>query len=166
MRFGVGLGLVAMLLVLPVVAASGQSAVPITRTAQTAHYRLVLDIGHMEKMYSKTQAASMHPTSGEIMASGRMVMPMGDQMAETRHLEVHVFALDTGRVVTDAHITIAMVQDVTDHLTPVPISAMYGVREGRPDWHYGNNVVMAPGAYTILVTVNGERAPFFVNIGG
>jgi len=42
----------------------------VSARAQTAHYRLMLQIGPEEKMYSKADAAKLHPTSGEIMAGG------------------------------------------------------------------------------------------------
>jgi len=41
---------------------------------------------------------------------------------------------------------------------------MYGVKEGQADWHYGNNVSMPPGTYTVKVVVNGEQALFHVTI--
>lgn len=141
----------------------------ITQKSQTAHYRLVLQIGPEEKMYSKAEAAKLHPTSGEVMASGTMGgMSMGGDQAgmamDTRHLEVHVFSRTTGHVITDAKCSITVTSTAAQKSMAMPVAAMYGVVEGPADWHYGNNVSMPPGAYTIAVVVNGEHATFHVTI--
>jgi hypothetical protein len=149
--------------------AAAMPAMPVTATAETAHYRLVLQIGPEEKMYSKAEAARTHPTSGEIMVSGTMAgmpgMAAGQGMAmDTRHLEVHVTTRATGKVVTTATCRITVTDDAAGKSQVVPIATMYGVKEGPSDWHYGNNVTMPPGRYTVTVVVNGERAAFHVTI--
>ncbi|HLJ59392.1 MAG TPA: hypothetical protein VKZ50_06655 [bacterium] len=167
-------GSLVVLLFLPLAPAKGIAAMgetPITQTGRTMHYRLTLQIGPMETMYSKADAAKMHPTAGEIMVGGAMVMP-GDAMAgqtspmatDTRHLEVHVTSLATGKVVTDAMCQITVTNEATKTSQTVPIAVMYGVKEGPADWHYGNNVSMASGTYTVKVVVNGEQALFHVTI--
>src|SRR5690349_14485409 len=84
---------------------------PLKQQAQTAHYRLELQIGPTEKMFTPQEIAAKHPTEGEVMVGGTMSMGMSSMamnMGDTRHLEVHVYALDTGVVVTDAEVRIAM----------------------------------------------------------
>jgi len=136
----------------------------ITQRAQTTHYRLVLTIGPVEQMYSKAEAAKTHPSSGEIMTGGQMQMAMSGMAADTRHVEVHVYSLATGKVVTTATCTITVVNRGTGMRMAVPIATMYGVTEGPSDWHYGNNVTMPPAAYDVIATANGERATFHVAI--
>ena len=46
----------------------------------------------------------------------------------------------------------------------IPIVRMYGVTEGVDDLHYGNNVMLSPGAYAVDATVNGEAAHFSVTV--
>ncbi len=41
---------------------------------------------------------------------------------------------------------------------------MYGIKEGIPDTHYGNNVSLPPGNYTVAITVNAEKAEFTVTV--
>jgi len=41
---------------------------------------------------------------------------------------------------------------------------MYGVATGPNDTHYGNNLAMPPGNYTINVTANGEKSSFKVMV--
>ncbi len=138
----------------------------LTERAQTVHYRLVLQIGPEEKMYSKAEAARTHPTSGEVMVSGTMGgMPMAGGMAmDMRHLEVHVYDRASGKVVTSAQCGITVTNDATKKSVVLPMAVMYGIKEGPSDWHYGNNVSMPPGPYTIAVVVNGERTIFHVTI--
>lgn len=150
--------------------ASAQSPMPVVRQGQTTHYRLALQIGPQETMYSKADAAKMHPASGEIMAGGTMSggsMPMaagGGTAMSTRHLEVHVTSRATGKVVTDAACRITVTNDTTKKTETIPVAMMYGIKEGPADWHYGNNVSMSPGPYTVAVMVNGEKTVFHVRI--
>ncbi len=84
----------------------GSSAVaaelaPIKQAATTAHYRLELQFGPTEKMFTAAEVAAKHPADGEVMVGGKMSMAVGGMsmdMGDTRHLEVHVYALDSGRL--------------------------------------------------------------------
>jgi hypothetical protein len=139
---------------------------PLKQEAETQHYRLQLQIGPKEAMVSEAEVAAKHPTSGEVMARGRMTgMAMSHDMAmDERHLEVHVVSRATTHVVTNARCRITVTADAGGKSMQVSPAAMYGVKEGRTDWHYGNNVALPAGAYTILVLVNGERATFHITI--
>jgi len=156
--------IVAIILVtLPWAYAHAAEMTPIVQKAQTAHYRLVLQVGPMEKMYSKAEVAKMHPTSGEVMAGG--AMSMAESMAmDMRHLEVQVISRATGKVVTNAKVSITVTNTATKKSTELPVATMYGVKEGPSDWHYGNNLSMSPGSYTVLVALNGEHRVFVVTI--
>ena len=134
---------------------------PIQQEMQTAHYRLDLQIGPMEQMYMAADVAAQHLTQGEVMLSGGMAMPK--DMATARHLEVHVYTLDKGAVVGDANVTIA-VTDAQKTVQNIQIATMYGIAEGPSDTHYGNNVGLPPGTYTVDVTANGEKAAFNVTV--
>ncbi len=142
----------------------------VTAESKTQHYRLSLQIGRIETMFSEAEAKAKHPTSGEVMLSGKMAggMPGMDNAMPgmmpapgTRHVELHVYALSTGKIVTDARVTIALIGTDKQRRT-VPNARMYGVTEGLDDLHYGNNVTMSPGAYAVDATVNGEATHFSV----
>ena len=148
----------------PVVAAE---LAPIKQDASTAHYRLELQIGPTEKMFTPAEVAAQHATEGEVMVGGKMSMAMGGMsmaMGETRHLEVHVYSLDKGKVVTNAHVAIAVTDTSSKKVEDVATAKMYGIKGGPSDTHYGNNVSLPPRSYGIAVTVNGERAEFTVAI--
>jgi hypothetical protein len=132
--------------------------------ALTPHYRMVLQIGPAEAMYTAAEAHAHHAASGEIMVGGKMAGGMehehdGMAMPERRHVELHVFSRATGRVVVDAHVTIA-IAGADNTWTSVPIARMYGIEPGPDDMHFGNNMSLPPGSYKVRVSVNGERARF------
>lgn len=137
----------------------------ITQKGATSHFQLLLLIGPEEKMYSEAEAAKMHPSSGEVMVSGTMgSMPMSGMAMDMRHLEVHVTDRVTAKVVTNTTCRITITNNTTKKSEAVPVAAMYGVKEGPSDWHFGNNVSMPPGSYTVTVVVNGEQAIFHLTI--
>ena len=140
---------------------------PIKQEATTANYRLELQIGPTEKMFTPANVAAQHPAEGEVMVGGKMSMATGGMsmdMGDTRHLEVHVYALDSGTVVTNAHVAIAVTGANPKKVEDVSVAKMYGIKEGPPDTHYGNDVSLPPGSYSIEVTVNREKADFMVVI--
>ena len=103
--------------------------------------------------------AAKHPTDGEVMVGGAMSMSgMSVDMGDTQHLEVHVYSLDTGTVLTDADVAIVVTAALSKKAEDIPIAQMYGIKEGPSDTHFGNNVSMPPGNDTIEITVNGEKA--------
>ncbi len=144
----------------------------ITREATTAHFRLTLQIGPTEPMYSEADAKAKHPTSGEVMLSGKMTggmasmnqaMPGMMSTSGMRHVELHAYSRKTGKVETSARVAIVFI-GADKKRYAVPIARMYGVTEGLADLHYGNNVVLSPGTYAVDATVNGETAHFPVSI--
>jgi uncharacterized protein involved in high-affinity Fe2+ transport len=147
--------------------AAAAEMAPIKQEAQTGHYRLELQIGPIEKMFTPEDVAAKNPTEGEVMVEGTMSMGMSSMamnMEDTRHLEVHIYSLDKGAVVTDARVGIAVTN--IDSKKPGDVSAakMYGIKEGPSDTHYGDNVSLPPGNYGVEVTVNGEKATFKVAV--
>ena len=145
----------------PVVAAE---MVSIKQEATTAHYRLELQIGATEKMFTAAEVAAKHLTAGEVMVGGGMSMGMSMDMGDTRHLEVHVYALDTGKVVTNAQVAITVTDTGSKKVQKISVAKMYGIKEGAADTHYGNNVSLPSESYRIAVTVNDETAEFSLAI--
>lgn len=129
-------------------------------TATTASYRLMLVVGPVQPMWTQVQVQTQHPTTGEVavLTGSPMAMPMtpGDH-----HVELHVWTNATGAVVTNANVTIALMNMATHTTTNVtPIMMMYSVTAGQSDWHYGNNATLPAGMYQASATVNGQVATF------
>lgn len=172
------LGLATALLAFSLSATGSLAMGPIQATAETANYRLELDIGGSEMMYSKADAQRLKPTSGEVMVSGKMTgsMPAMEGMSSTassgsmaaanvqHHLELHVLSKATGKAVQGAKVTITVAGATAKKPIVVPIAVMYGIAQGEADWHYGNNIQLAAGHYVVEVTANGEATKFNITV--
>jgi len=140
------------------------SAAPITKQAFTKSYKLTLDVGPVETMYTQADVKMKHPSSGEVIvgSSGSMGMSMGHA---NHHLEVHVLSRATGKVVTGAKPSITLTDESAmgsmKAAEKVDAMAMEGIGQGVSDLHYGDNVQLTPGhTYRVVVVVDGEKASF------
>jgi hypothetical protein len=136
------------------------------KLGSTSTYNLVTEIGGLQAMYTPAQAASQHPKSGEEMFGGTMVMPSDttNPSPEWHHLEVHVFDRKTGDVAKSTSPVISVTNRSTGQLQQVPIVVMQGIVEGPGDYHYGNNVDLPKGEYTVTVVIGSETANFDFSI--
>jgi hypothetical protein len=136
------------------------------KLGSTTTYNLVTEIGGLQAMYTPAQAASQHPRSGEEMFGGTMVMPADttNPSPDWHHLEVHVFDRMTGDVARSTNPVITVTSKSTGQTQPVPIVVMQGIVEGPGDYHYGNNVDLPKGDYTVTVVIGSETANFDFSI--
>jgi hypothetical protein len=148
--------------------ASHAAMAPIVQDAETQHFQMELTVGPMEHMYTQSQAARLKPKDGEVMMSGHMApmsvtssTPTGMGM---RHLELSVVNKDDGSPVPNAKVSITIVDSMSTQPMIVPVAVMHGVDEDETMLHYGNNVMLTPGHHRVIVSVNGDRATFDVNI--
>ena len=132
------------------------------KLGSTSTYNLVAEIGGLQAMYTPAQAASQHPRSGEEMFGGMMVMPPDttNPSADWHHLEVHIFDKRTGDAVKATTPVINVTNKATGQIQPVPIVVMQGIVEGPSDYHFGNNIDLAKGDYTVTVVIGSETANF------
>lgn len=144
-------------------AAAGGTQIKI---GSTASYNLVAEIGGLQPMYTPTQLSSLRPRTGEVMFGGTMTMPSdtSSPSPDWHHLEVHIFDRKTGDVVKNVVPTITVTNKTTGVAQQIPIVVMQGVVEGPGDYHFGNNVDIAPGSYGVTVAVGGETATFDFNV--
>jgi hypothetical protein len=158
------------------VGAKAMSSPPMNMTKVSGPYRITLIIGPAE-----TMSVSMNGNATERVISGKnatcqMAMHMDmllSGVAATKmqacnaHVEVHAYHKSNGKVVSNAAVTIVLVAKGT-HGSPmtvsVPIMKMEGMNAGPSDLHYGNNIYIAAGKYTVKVAVNGVKANFAVTI--
>ncbi len=130
---------------------------------KTKSYVFALTLGPFQQMYTPAQVKAKHFKTGEVMVSGQM-MGMHGSMSSQRHLEVHICSRSSGKVVTGAHPSITFA-DLTakGKMEMVSVAAMYGIKEGPSDYHYGNNVSVTPGhTYEATVKLGGQTAAFKV----
>jgi hypothetical protein len=158
----VALSVFSVLLAFPLTVRAQPAALEQSQT--TATYKLDIDIGPVATMLMPAQAAGAK--EGEVMVPmPGMPMPamgMTDQgQAVNRHLEVHLFNKASGAVITDQVPTITITNQATGSSRQVsPVHAMYDVAVGQSDLHFGNNVYLPDGTYTVTVAVGGETAQF------
>ncbi len=157
-------------------------------TQMTPSYTVELDIGPAAEMLTPDQAMTMgigevmvsmpdmgmsmpsaaQPSSQSGMSTGGDAMSMMPMMATTdggqpvnHHLEVHVLDNASGApdATVDPQITITSESNGQSH-TVDDVAAMYDEQMGMGDLHYGNNIYLADGTYTIAVTIGSETATF------
>lgn len=138
-----------------------QGGVSLTQT--TEHYKIMLDIGPLATMLMPDQA--QNAKQGEVMVQMQgMPMPemsMTDQgQPVNHHLEAHIVDLATNQVVTDTLPTISITDGSGMARTLMQVAMMYDVQVGASDTHFGNNVYLPDGSYTIVVTVKSDTATF------
>jgi hypothetical protein len=126
--------------------------------ATTGSYRLALVIGPRQQMYMPAEVQKRKLKQGQVMLGGAMAMidkvPAGMRVYD---LEVHV-CTKSGAVVTQLEPTIT-VKTAGGKSASVPVAMMAAIGKGLSDYHYGNDVVLRPGAMvTVTVTINGRRA--------
>ncbi len=101
----------------------------------------------------------------EYMLSGQMTnIPMGDMYAF--HLEAHIYGRSTGKVVVipPSEVTISVTNESNGSTINVPIAVMYDPMVGVQDIHYGNNILLGPGNFTIHVIISGQSAVFHLRV--
>jgi hypothetical protein len=142
-------------------------AADVMRTKTAGTYRVELHVLPAEPFFSKADVAAKNVKEGmEIEGGAAPVAPDADSHPN-HHLVVHVFDKKTGRVVTDATVTMSVVSlDASGKPagapTDVPVVVMQAVGMGPASTHYGNNVTMPAGRYGVTVTVNGQKVVFAV----
>lgn len=131
----------------------------VNRSKDVGRYHLVLQIGPAEKM-------SMSGMGGERTMGGNMATcSMATHMNKTgmmssrcnHHVELHVYSRQNDSVLKHAHVHIRL-YCMKMHMTyTVPIMRMEGASMGAMDFHYGNNMHLPQGWYTVYVKVNGTK---------
>ena len=131
---------------------------PIIRNATTADYKLELWIGPPANMLMMCQVTGS-AASGEVMVAGQM-SPMS-MTGNTYHLELHVYNVKTGATevvpIDSVGITVTSPSGMK---TNIPNSEMFDISQGPTDFHYGNNLQLAAGNYTVDTNVGIEKASF------
>src|SRR5207248_2255279 len=77
---------------------------------------------------------------------------MDQGMAANQHLEVQITQAATGNIVMDVTPTIRITDKPTGTSRDLPqVMGMYGSTMGPTDFHYGQNVFLPDGTYTVTV---------------
>jgi Predicted metal-binding integral membrane protein (DUF2182) len=133
-----------------------------TYRAVAGPYALTLSIGPAATMLTPAEARRTHARTGEVVLDAAMAsaMPMGGRQ---RHLELRVVDRAMGMAVTGARVTIRVLGPGAPQ-SVLRLARMYAAKEGMKDVHYGANVRLDQGAYTVRVGVNGYAAALHVRV--
>jgi len=155
---------------LAILSAPSARAADIKLTQSTGAYRIELDVLNAEPFGTPMNMGGMSgmgQSQGMSMVAkgGAAPVPPDAPSHPNHHLIVHVSDAASGKVVTDAAVTIRFTPvdsggKDTGPATPVPVVVMEASGAGPASTHYGNNVTMPPGAYRVDVTVNGAATSF------
>lgn len=149
--------------------AGSTAAKDISKTATLDSIRIELHVLPAEPFFTKDQVAAGHVTQGMLVVSGAEPVGVDAASHPNHHLVVHVFNAKTGKAVT--HADVAITYKMLDKKgkpsadsAAVPIVTMQAIGKGAQSTHYGNNVTLAPGTYSIHVVVDGAQASFTVAV--
>jgi hypothetical protein len=141
----------------------------IKMTNTTGAYHIELDVLNAEPFGAPMNMGGMGQGQGMSMVPNGGAAPVLPDAPShpNHHLIVHVSDAASGKVVTDAAVTISFTPvdasgKAAGPATPVPVVVMEASGAGPASTHYGNNVTMPPGAYRVDVTVNGSATSFHV----
>ncbi len=148
----------------PTTSASAATGKVVTESRDLDPFKLTLAVGPAQVMYTGAEAAAQKPKHGYVTVfGGRSNIPPGQPAPGDHHIRLHVYDAVTTEVVANAQVFIS-ITDPSGKVTAVPVITMQDILVGHRDFHYGNNVTLAPGSYTVEVTVNGQRATFRVAV--
>ncbi|MBI4788268.1 MAG: DUF4399 domain-containing protein [Chloroflexi bacterium] len=126
----------------------------IEQKATTTSYRFEVLVGPIPITSSLADAATAH--SGHIMLQGEPVISMAG-LPPNLHLDLYVYDLTTGALVTNREVVIRIVDEQTKNLLYVPAATLYDAAIGKSDLHYGNDVALRPGTYGVYVNVGAQE---------
>jgi len=131
--------------------------------------RIELHVLAAEPFFTKKEASSSKATEGMLIISGAKPLALDAKVHPNHHLVIHVFNTKTGKAITNAKVEMSF-QSLDDKGIPagslieVPVVVMQAIGKGIQSTHYGNNVVMPAGPYSVLLVVNGKNVNLKINV--
>jgi hypothetical protein len=131
--------------------------------------KIELHVLPAEPFFTKEQVAADKVTEGMLIMGGAKPLAPNAKPAPNHHLVVHVFDAKTGKAITDVKVKMTF-QSLSDTgknpavFIHVPIVIMQAIGKGPESTHYGNNVVMPDGTYSVAVAVNGNKVSFKISL--
>jgi hypothetical protein len=139
------------------------------KTATVNGMRVELHVMPSEPFFTADEVTAKHVTVGMLIMEGAEPLAPDAESHPNHHLVVHIFDSKTGHAITNAKVTMSFQPlDSKGKLTStsiiVPIVIMQAIGKGPESTHYGNNVVMLAGSYSVMVVVNGKKIGFKVAV--
>jgi hypothetical protein len=139
----------------------------VMKTATVGDMRIELHVLPAEPFFTASEVAAKKVKSGMLIIGGAEPMSLEANANHNRHLVVHIYDAGTNKAITDAKVSMNFQQlDAKGKPmgTPVdvPVVVMEAIGKGVESTHYGNNVVMPAGSYSVSVMVDDKRTDFQV----
>ena len=139
----------------------------VMKKATVGGMRIELHILPAEPFFTQDEVMSKKVKEGMLIISGAEPLSPEANTHPNHHLVVHIFDAKTGKAITTAKVSMNFQQlDARGRLTGdsvnVPIVVMQAIGKGLESTHYGNNVVMPAGSYSVTVVANGKKVGFKV----
>jgi hypothetical protein len=136
-----------------------------TATAKSSSYVLALRLGPQQRMYMPSEVTKK-TRSGQVMLGGSMAM-VDDAPAGMKIYDLAVYVCTKGGALVTQLSPAIVVAGAGAGAKPthVAVAKMAAVGKGLSDYHYGNDVILKPGAkVTVTVSFEGERAVFHATV--
>jgi hypothetical protein len=129
--------------------------------------RIELNILPAEPFFTQDEVTSKKVNEGMLIISGAEPLSPEANTHPNHHLVVHIFDAKTGKAITKAKVSMNFQRldakgKPTGDSVNVPIVIMQAIGKGLESTHYGNNVVMPAGSYSVTVVANGKKVAFQV----
>jgi hypothetical protein len=139
----------------------------VIKAATVDHMRIEINILPAEPFFTADEVTTKKVHEGMLIISGAEPLSLEANTRPNRHLVVHIFDAKTGKAMTSAKVSINFQQldakgkPAADSVN-VPIVIMQAIGKGSESTHYGNNVLMPTGSYSVAVVANGKKVGFKV----
>jgi hypothetical protein len=135
----------------------------ISQTQTTTSYKVQLDIGPVETMMMPDQAKDAK--TGDVLSASPEVTfdtIIDSRLPVDHSFELHIWNKATGDPIGGSTKIEVMVKDWANGQTYIPddLARMYDVDQGTKDMHYGKNIYLPSGHYSINLMVGQERVSF------
>jgi hypothetical protein len=163
------LAIVVTVFILPISFIMSADAKNIVKKATANGMRIELNILSPEPFYTTEEVATKKIKEGMLIIGGAEPVPPEANSHPNHHLVVHIFDAKTGKAITTAKVSMSFQQldekgNMVGKSVKVPIAIMQAIGKGVESTHYGNNVVMPDGSYSVTVVANGKKVDFKVTL--
>lgn len=117
-----------------------------------------------EPFYSRQEVASQNIPAGMLVIGGAPPVGLTAKSSPDHHLVIHVYDVKSGKAVTDAKVRMSFrsLGNSAGHQTNVPVVIMQEIGRGEQSTHYGNNVTMPNGSYSVAIIINRQKVTFTI----
>jgi hypothetical protein len=141
----------------------------VMKTAKVNNMKVELHVLAAEPFFTADEMKDKNAKEGMLIVSGAAPLAPDAESHPNHHLVVHIFDSKTGKAITDAKVTMGFQAldakgKPAGTSTDVPVVVMQAIGKGEQSTHYGNNVVMPSGQYSVALVINGKKCAFKVSV--